>query len=568
MFDQNGDIAGIEINNTTFKMIQFADDTTIFLDGTCDSLTAALNTLEIFGSLSGLKVNTDKTKIVWLGKKKFSRDKIHTAQKLDWGTTEFNLLGLTFSVNLREIPALNYEPAMIRAKETINRWKRRCLSPIGKITVIKTFIIASFNHIFSTIPSLNHLTNQLDKLIYSFLWDDKPHKIGKKYITNDYAEGGLRMTHLENFITSQKLVWIKRMISYCDAPWVTLLSTKVNIEKLYTMGSQWSKNAANAVSNPFWKDTFLAWCSFLDKLPINEYNALHVPLWYNPLISAQPLFLPQWNKSGIHTPLDLLNSDNTIMSMPELVQKYNLQTNFLECLRIQRCVKSYVKQFNVEKVYHCRPIYPAYLKTLTKSIGSKSFYEILNKQNDNQKLKEKWSKELKSAINNIDWKGIYKICFKTLKRNDLIWLQYRIIQRILGTKSYLFKINKSMDNTCSFCRMPSETLVHLFTSCHPVTDFWNKLFQWLQQCTGLYVNLDPKIILLGHLEHDIDFFPKNILILVAKHYIWNYCKKAKPLSIGEFKIYFRQIYVDQKYIAQTNSQSDKFNASWSIFKDI
>ena len=63
-------------------MTQFADDTTVFLDGTKDSLVAALNTLEIFGSLSGLKINMDKTKIVWLGKKKHSTDKFEISYRI------------------------------------------------------------------------------------------------------------------------------------------------------------------------------------------------------------------------------------------------------------------------------------------------------------------------------------------------------------------------------------------------------------------------------------------------------------------------------------------------------
>ena len=36
-----------------------------------ESLLAALNTLEIFGDLSLLQVNTNKTKLIWIGKKKF-----------------------------------------------------------------------------------------------------------------------------------------------------------------------------------------------------------------------------------------------------------------------------------------------------------------------------------------------------------------------------------------------------------------------------------------------------------------------------------------------------------------
>ena len=65
---QNSDIRGICLNGLEIKITQYADDTTLLLDGSQSSLIAALNTLEIFGSYSGLKVNTEKTKVIWLGR--------------------------------------------------------------------------------------------------------------------------------------------------------------------------------------------------------------------------------------------------------------------------------------------------------------------------------------------------------------------------------------------------------------------------------------------------------------------------------------------------------------------
>ena len=65
---ENQTIKGIKINEKEIKLTQFADDTTLILNGTTSSLQATLNTLEIFSTLSGLKVNMEKTHIV-LGKK-------------------------------------------------------------------------------------------------------------------------------------------------------------------------------------------------------------------------------------------------------------------------------------------------------------------------------------------------------------------------------------------------------------------------------------------------------------------------------------------------------------------
>ena len=70
------------------------------MDGSRESLEAALNILEIFGSMSGLRMNTTKTKVIWIGRKKNSKDKLNVNVNLEWGTTEFKLLGLKFNVDL------------------------------------------------------------------------------------------------------------------------------------------------------------------------------------------------------------------------------------------------------------------------------------------------------------------------------------------------------------------------------------------------------------------------------------------------------------------------------------
>ena len=74
----NRNITGITIANLQYKMTQFADDTTVILDGSQTSLTSSLNTLEVFGSLSGLKMNSDKTKVIWIRRRKSSKDKLNT----------------------------------------------------------------------------------------------------------------------------------------------------------------------------------------------------------------------------------------------------------------------------------------------------------------------------------------------------------------------------------------------------------------------------------------------------------------------------------------------------------
>lgn len=123
------------------------------------SLFEALETIDFYSSFSGPKINSSKTKIVWIGLKKFS-DQVfhHTRWKLDWGSTSFNLLGFQFSVDLDEIVDSNFSLQIPKIVALIEQWKRRILTPIGHVTVIKTLLIPKLNHLFISLPTLKKET--------------------------------------------------------------------------------------------------------------------------------------------------------------------------------------------------------------------------------------------------------------------------------------------------------------------------------------------------------------------------------------------------------------------------
>lgn len=71
LIKQNTDIKGIVVNGKEHKISQYADDTCLILDGSANSLYTALDTLELYAKFSGLKINSTKTKIIWIGSKNF-----------------------------------------------------------------------------------------------------------------------------------------------------------------------------------------------------------------------------------------------------------------------------------------------------------------------------------------------------------------------------------------------------------------------------------------------------------------------------------------------------------------
>ena len=127
LISENHVIKGIKINGKEIKLTQFADDTTLILDGTTSSLQATLNTLEIFGTLSGLRMNTEKTQMVWIGKRKHCKEKLNVTKGLVWGNDTFSLLGIKFSVDLDLVVNLNYEPVLDDLNKSLNVWKKGSL---------------------------------------------------------------------------------------------------------------------------------------------------------------------------------------------------------------------------------------------------------------------------------------------------------------------------------------------------------------------------------------------------------------------------------------------------------
>ena len=69
-------IKGISISQNEIKLSQYADDTTLILDGSQDALEASLDVIEKFSKISGLRLNNKKTEALWIGSKARSSERL------------------------------------------------------------------------------------------------------------------------------------------------------------------------------------------------------------------------------------------------------------------------------------------------------------------------------------------------------------------------------------------------------------------------------------------------------------------------------------------------------------
>ena len=176
LITKNQMISGIVIDNIECKISQYADDSTVILDGSNRSLLQTLETLDLFERMSGLKVNEEKTNVVYIGSlaNQMPNPNI-TQKKLKWVKDgKFKALGVNFSTQLVEMEELNYDMVMETVSNLIHHWSKRNLTVLGRITVVKSLLIPKFNHLILSIPTPSRIfLKRLQKMIYDFVWKNK-----------------------------------------------------------------------------------------------------------------------------------------------------------------------------------------------------------------------------------------------------------------------------------------------------------------------------------------------------------------------------------------------------------
>ena len=72
------------------------------------SFEKSLDTIEKYGKVSGLFLYTDKTQAIWLGSKRRSQIKYMPHLKIVWNPSQFKILGVWFTQDLKDCEKINY----------------------------------------------------------------------------------------------------------------------------------------------------------------------------------------------------------------------------------------------------------------------------------------------------------------------------------------------------------------------------------------------------------------------------------------------------------------------------
>jgi uncharacterized protein YnzC (UPF0291/DUF896 family) len=513
--------------------------------------------------MSGLQINVEKTKALWFGSMIGSETKLCNDVALDWTREPIKILGVNFSADVSKIWELNSNEIKTKCEHTFNTWSKRNLTLFGKITVIKSLIISRFVHLFISLPNPPaDLLTYIEQNCYKFLWNNGPDKIKRTQSVRNIEIGGLGMTDLKSFIYSLKLSWLKKLVTSKCETWKTLANFDSN--EILTLGTDFTQKKIKELKNPFWKNVLEGWNLFCKKLKFNDINSIiFSPLWYNHNFANQSLFYKNWFEKHIEVLIDIIDDNGNFYTFNQLKDIYNINGTFLDYQRLLMGIpnewKSIIRNNNTDfKMLKGNMHLNTHVKFIIKQTkGCKEFYEVLSDQQNTYESK-KWE-SIFGILNHNEFKTMYKnlLEIEEIKLKDF---QFKINNKILVTKSFLYKINKVQSNMCSYCNESPETIYHLFCECCHVKLFITTIKQWTS--TRFHIKLpDLDKVFLLHSQNEC--YITNYITILVKYFIYkskfrDHCRSF--LTISNFKIYLKYKLLSRKYILCINKRNENLQA--------
>ena len=218
---RNKDIQGITVDTEEIKLELFADDLTGFLRND-HSLRKFMELEEAFGECSGLRINHEKSEVMLVGNGR------HYSLRNDIEIGDLKIkhsvkiLGVHFTYDSRAKRRLNFDEIVTSIKQKLHIWRWRDLTIMGRIQIVKTFIIPIFLYRASMICSDQEFVKEVNKIIFDFIWKGKD-KVKRSVLVGDIEDGGLKAPHLMSMIETQRIICCKKLA--CDEPssWKTIL---------------------------------------------------------------------------------------------------------------------------------------------------------------------------------------------------------------------------------------------------------------------------------------------------------------------------------------------------------
>ena len=559
-------VKGIEVSHNIFKISQYCDDTTLFVNNisSADNVICIVNE---FGTASGLELNMDKCDFMWLGRRRNCQNRVCGKDPVK----SIKILGVTFSATV-DCNLVNLESVEMKMKRTMDQWLQRQLTIKGRITVVKSLIVSQMMYIMAAmIIDKKHLT-RIQGNIMKFIWRGRPPKVAKNTLSMEVEKGGLKVPDLISINASSRVAWIGRIARQQEATFVKTLQNRLQAticDILHiNIDMTWIKSR---LIPGFYEEMVTCFKALqLTRQPACGKEVRRQLMWHNLAVQVDRKTLTSGTlyREGIKLIDDFVDEQGNLLSHASFLSQYPfLHINPLVYMGWQRAIPAHWRRM----LMNSEPLTIAErAKELEVSIKNKKVPISFIKSNVFTSYflpdvvptaQKRWEAEGVNFGDN--WRKYYLIPFQATKSTKLQSLQFRIVHRYFPTRRFLCVRNVVDDPFCDNCG-EVETLEHYFFECITVKTFWDELM------TILNAKLPPRKgivlscynVIFGGLGYSQVV---NLIILVAKQFITRERAREGIINISLFRPCILSAFNMDKTAAFQNQNMARFKERWAAF---
>ena len=525
-------IKGIKIKNREAKIFGFADDTTMILNDEL-SLVRAIKMFEIFSKFSNLKINFNKTEAMWLGAWKCRKKEIC---KINWKCgygCQIKILGIFIS-NTRQIEDVNqnFEKCILRCVNIVKGWYFRNLTLLGRILLIKTFLLTQFTYLMSCSHLTEKQLERVNSLLFKVLWVKKfanfdenvrvVHKVSKEQIIQDYEHGGLKMVDIRHIQAKMLLKRFLRFKTPENAIWKTLMEN--NFFDITTLENAFTavRKLNLGIKSKYYKELISTWVETVNLSNRNENQNLDA-IWLNDLFLCQkrPLYFKEWIKIKIYSIGQFFDQNGAFWSYEHFLTLGlpNTALNKMHYL----VLKSVLNKFKI--------------------ISSDSQTELTLNGKKIQNVKKRLISAFYDDLHHKHFETklgfpIWNLPQKLKMSTEIVEMNFKILQNIFPCGEKLFKWNIKQTDKCEACS-EIDTIWHYFYECSCLEAFWQHFVKNMRNM-GKKVFLDRETAIYG--VSDKSQQELNIHLFLARLAIKK-TKKVKNVNCVNMYDDFVQMFV-------------------------
>ena len=431
---EDNEIKGILVKEEEIKLTLFADDMTCFLRDIA-SYHRLVATLQLFSRFSNLKINNDKTEIFAIGRHHL--DQMNYPHKV---RTSIKILGIVFDYNSSSRMKANFELILKSIKDILNMWKWRGLTLLGKIQIVKFFIIPKVLSKAALVAITEILIKEINSLIYRFIWKGND-KIKRAALVNDIEDGGLKMLDIQSMILAQRVMVLKRFADKGNtSSWkITLNYFLSQIGGEFILKCNFDTRKLPIYLPTFYKECLDAW-SVLNQSSVLSYgDVVHQVIWNNRNIIVQKLSLFEKHlfSKGIVTIGDLLSDTGIFLKGVKVLNANLSPIEHFKLMSIVDAIPREWRQIIRQGIQH-PPLHlgdTIYLKmenseVALSKVSSKLLYNAFKSKKQVPPTAQKKFKE-KFPQFPFDWKKIYALPFTVTIETKIREFQYKVFVKYL-----------------------------------------------------------------------------------------------------------------------------------------